>query len=141
MQDRDIDTAANGGVIEAACPVRMTWRELLVHGIMLLVLLVVLFPSVFFKGEMTVPGTLLFESAPWSHHQPRQFTPVRYDTSVESLSQFALWHRLVRDSLDTGEWPLWNPLEFAGIPLLANYQSAVFYPIHLLDSLLDIPWP
>src|SRR5437773_1653816 len=26
--------------------------------------------------------------------------------------------------------PLWNPYNFAGTPLLANFQSAVFYPLN-----------
>ena len=40
------------------------------------------------------------------------------------------------------ELPLWNPYNFAGTPLLANFQSAVFYPLNLLFFLLpfSISW-
>lgn len=37
-----------------------------------------------------------------------------------------------------GEFPLWNPLTFCGAPFAANLQSAVFYPPHLLRSLLTL---
>ena len=49
-----------------------------------------------------------------------------------SLLQFWPWHHLVKASLLDGEWPLWNPLLGNGTPLLANMQSAVFYPLNLV---------
>jgi hypothetical protein len=35
--------------------------------------------------------------------------------------------------------PLWNPYIFAGQPLLANPQSALFYPVSILFCLLPLP--
>jgi hypothetical protein len=32
--------------------------------------------------------------------------------------------------------PLWNPYNFAGTPLLANFQSGAFYPLNLLFAIL-----
>lgn len=55
-----------------------------------------------------------------------------------TLLQFWPWHHLVRESLLAGEWPLWNPLLGNGAPLLANLQSAVFYPPNLLYLLLPV---
>jgi hypothetical protein len=43
-------------------------------------------------------------------------------------SQFVPWWWQAWQSLRSGEWPLWNPLVGMGAPLLANYQSALFYP-------------
>lgn len=54
------------------------------------------------------------------------------------LFQFWPWHQLVKTSLLAGEWPLWNPLLGNGAPLLANLQSAVFYPPNLLYLLIPI---
>ncbi len=34
------------------------------------------------------------------------------------------------------ELPLWNPYTFTGTPLLANFQSAVFYPLNILFFIL-----
>ncbi len=43
-------------------------------------------------------------------------------------SQFIPWWWQAWQTLRSGEWPLWNPLVGMGAPLLANYQSALFYP-------------
>nr|MBN1228491.1 YfhO family protein [Anaerolineae bacterium] len=42
--------------------------------------------------------------------------------------QFYPWRETAFDMLRRGELPLWNPLVGHGAPLLANYQTAVFYP-------------
>ena len=36
----------------------------------------------------------------------------------------------VSRSLRSGQLPLWNPYLFAGVPLLANSQAGVFYPLN-----------
>jgi len=38
---------------------------------------------------------------------------------------------LVMNLLTSGQWPLWNPYNFSGTPLLANFQTSVFYPFNL----------
>ncbi|MEX2143089.1 MAG: YfhO family protein [Anaerolineales bacterium] len=43
-------------------------------------------------------------------------------------SQFIPWWWQAWQTILAGEWPLWNPLLGMGAPLLANYQSALFYP-------------
>lgn len=51
------------------------------------------------------------------------------------LMQFGPWYQSAVDAIRGGELPLWNPLVGNGAPLLANYQSALFYPpnwLHLL---------
>ncbi|RMF03837.1 MAG: hypothetical protein D6768_04935, partial [Chloroflexi bacterium] len=53
------------------------------------------------------------------------------------LLQFWPWRQLVRVNLLAGRWPLWNNLLGNGTPLLANLQSAVFYPPNLM--LLGLP--
>jgi len=42
--------------------------------------------------------------------------------------QFLPWWKWAFDTLLTGQLPLWNPLVGMGAPLIANYQSALFYP-------------
>lgn len=46
---------------------------------------------------------------------------------------------LVSEHLTTGKMPLWNPYLFAGQPLLANPQSAVFYPPSIFFYLFPLP--
>lgn len=54
------------------------------------------------------------------------------------LLQFWPWQTLVKQSLLAGEWPLWTPLLGNGAPLLANLQTAVFYPLNFLYLLLPV---
>ena len=48
------------------------------------------------------------------------------------LLQFVPWWNFASETLRSGHLPLWNPLVGMGAPLLANYQSALFYPPHWL---------
>jgi hypothetical protein len=58
--------------------------------------------------------------------------------------QFVPWRALAWDSLRQGVWPLWNPLNGLGAPLLANYQLAIYYPpgwiLYGLAWLGGVPW-
>lgn len=42
--------------------------------------------------------------------------------------QFHPWREFSFEMLRGGQLPLWNPYNGAGAPLIANYQSALFYP-------------
>lgn len=50
--------------------------------------------------------------------------------------QFVPWWSWAWETLQSGHLPLWNPLVGMGAPLLANYQSALFYPPNWLYFLL-----
>jgi hypothetical protein len=54
------------------------------------------------------------------------------------LTQFYPWHTLINQALATGHWPLWTDLLGNGAPLLANHQSALFYPPNLIFRLLPV---
>ncbi len=84
---------------------------------LLFISLIIMLPLILFwrwvlKGEVLYWGTLSF-----------QFWP---------------WHQLVKSSLLNGDWPLWNPLLGYGTPLLANLQSAVFYPFNLIYLFMPV---
>lgn len=59
-------------------------------------------------------------------------------------TQFIPWWSLAWGYIRDGRAPLWNPYSGMGAPLLANYQSAIFYPPHwfflIMDSLGGIAW-
>ncbi|MBU2632436.1 YfhO family protein, partial [Patescibacteria group bacterium] len=42
------------------------------------------------------------------------------------------WKELAMAGFKKGELPLWNPYNFTGYPLLANFQAAPFYPFNFL---------
>lgn len=58
--------------------------------------------------------------------------------------QFIPWHAYAWGILHDGDFPLWNSLNGMGAPLVANYQSALFYPPIWLTYLFwligDTPW-
>jgi len=84
-----------------------------------------------------MPAGLTFEYPPWSEYPVDDYPVARNAQSIESFLMFNMFYAATDLALDHGEWPLWNPLEFGGMPLLANYQSAVLYPPRLLHAVLD----
>lgn len=116
----------------------LTLRELAVHGLLLLAALIVVFPDVFLRGEIPLPGGLLYQWAPWAEYRTEESELPKNPLAYDALGQTAKWYSLVRQSLDRNEWPLWNSREYTGMPLLANYQSAVFYPPRLVHTVADV---
>ncbi len=49
-------------------------------------------------------------------------------------------HQRVQAEWDQGRWPLWEPEENAGVPLLGNPTAAVLYPGKLVFAVLPYPW-
>ncbi|MGQ0603723.1 MAG: hypothetical protein ACT4QE_18745 [Anaerolineales bacterium] len=54
------------------------------------------------------------------------------------LLQFYPWRYFALESLHSGFLPLWNPLVGSGAPLIANYQSALFYPPNWLSLVMPL---
>ena len=59
------------------------------------------------------------------------------------ILQFIPWWDYAWTTLRMGEVPLWNPLVGMGAPLIANYQTALFYPPNwiyfVLHTVGDVP--
>ncbi|MFQ3567237.1 MAG: YfhO family protein [Aggregatilineales bacterium] len=54
--------------------------------------------------------------------------------------QFVPWRAHAFELLRSGTLPLWNFYNGAGAPLLANYQSALFYPLNWTGLFLPLAW-
>lgn len=113
------------------------FRPAITQAILLLALLACAFPGVFLRGHLISPADILFLSPPWKHYAPEGFTQPQNRLMSDVITAFAPYYALANRALREGEWPLWNPLEFAGMPLLANAQSAVLYPPRLLHLLFE----
>ena len=50
----------------------------------------------------------------------------------DPVTQFHPWYKYIKDSLLSGNLPLWNPYNAGGVPFLANTISAVFYPLSII---------
>ncbi len=57
-----------------------------------------------------------------------------YDQDIQFY--FLPYHQLIVDTLWAGHLPLWNPYAFAGIPLMADGQTALWYPPNWLFLVL-----
>src|SRR5437773_4675694 len=49
-------------------------------------------------------------------------------------------HQRVQQEWDEGRWPLWEPEENSGMPLLGNPTAAVLYPGKLIFAVLPYAW-
>jgi hypothetical protein len=58
--------------------------------------------------------------------------PFKNIALTDVFSQLYPWRNLAIDLIRHGSLPLWNQFSFSGYPLLANWQSASFYPLNLL---------
>lgn len=92
-------------------------------------------------GHVPFPGDLLIsEYSPWRHSSFLGYNPGSYPNKAQyfdTLRQIYPWKTFVIQSLKNGVIPLWNPYNFSGAPLLANFQSSVFYPLNFLYFFLS----
>ncbi len=95
-----------------------------------------IFRKVFLNGLYPYPGDLLvsfffpYSGGGWEGY--REFITHKEFIASDVVRQIYPWRMLAMDLLRNGELPLWNPYAFSGTPLLANLQSAVFYPVNIL---------
>lgn len=54
--------------------------------------------------------------------------------------QFYPWREYAFEMLRAGQLPLWNAFNGAGTPLIANYQSTLFYPFTWPGLVLPLAW-
>lgn len=82
------------------------------------------------------PLRLLYYFEPW-RMLPHALDKPAWDVLIwDGVAQFYVWREVVRHLWLSGELPLWNPYALCGTPLLANSQSAPFYPPHLVVWIL-----
>jgi len=72
---------------------------------------------------------------PWAPLFPSRH--IQTPALSDPVWQFVPWLRLARRELLAGRLPLWNPHQDAGVPLLANAQSALGSPMNWPVLLLD----
>jgi hypothetical protein len=80
-----------------------------------------LFLLIFFSGVLAMPGERCLG---------------RPDS--DARSQFYGWRAYGFGEIRAGRFPLWNPYEFLGMPFIASFQSAMFYPTNWLCAVLPL---
>ncbi|HEY0868632.1 MAG TPA: hypothetical protein VGE01_14705 [Fimbriimonas sp.] len=91
-----------------------------------------------FLGQTIGAFDQIRQMSPWNGPEP----PEPWDVlQADAVLQFYPWRDLVLDSWGQLRPPFWNPYQLAGTPLLANSQSAGFYPPHIVLGVLHVPTP
>ena len=102
-----------------------------------------LFYKTVIHGHIPFPGDLLLsEYAPFRHTEYFGYAAGGIPSKgqyFDVVRELYPWKTLVIESIKQKTLPLWNPYSFAGTPLLANYQSQVFYPLGILYLVLPQP--
>lgn len=103
---------------------------------MLGVAVLLFFQQVFTKGAIPFPGDLLVGSyAPYNSYSNNGYAPggvPHKAQGIDVIRQLYPWKYLAVEDFKSGLVPLWNPYNFSGTPLLANYQTGAFYPFNIL---------
>jgi len=104
-------------------------------------LFIVLLVSVFFwqffvRGLFPIPSdTIIGLYHPFRDLYAKNYPngiPFKNFLITDPVRQQYPWRELIISLEKKLELPLWNPYNFAGTPLLANFQSAPFYPLNIL---------
>lgn len=99
-----------------------------------IILLVILFRPIL-RGFIPLPlDAMIGANFPWLDQKWGYVVgvPVKNSSLSDVFSQLYPWQSLAADLIRQGTLPLWNPYSFSGYPLLANWQSAPFYPLRIL---------
>lgn len=110
------------------------------------ILTVIFFKPFFFKFELPIPSdTIVGLYHPFRDVYEKEYPrgiPFKNFLITDPVRQQYPWKKLILSLEKNLELPLWNPYNFGGYPLLANFQSASFYPLNFLFFLItfDKAW-
>ena len=113
-------------------------RESLAFAATLAVLIGGFFADSLVGGRVLSPADVLFASESFADVRGTDFVPANR-LLMDPVLQFQPWLEFNRAMLRSGRLPLWNPMAGCGTPHLANGQSAVFDPFHLIAYLGELP--
>ncbi|HLY25603.1 MAG TPA: hypothetical protein VKQ72_04645, partial [Aggregatilineales bacterium] len=118
---------------------RLFHPEILI-GIGLFLLPLAFFWQVTLGSRTLLPADNLYQFQPWAAYRDQEGVPaVPHNALLSDLVLENLpWKQFIRDSLSRGEFPLWNPYIFAGMPFLADGQSSALYPFSVIDYVLPL---
>ncbi len=107
-----------------------------------IILLLIILITVFFWRELFTDRTIITFSLKNTYPWLENLDPERIDTSsMSSDCVLSYYPRRVfaTEWIRKGKIPYWNHHQFCGTPFLANFQTAVFYPINIVLYAFDPP--
>ncbi len=113
-------------------------RELAIFATVLACLVAAFLAPALAPGRVLSPADVIYSQPGFTELKPSGFIPANRQL-IDPFLQFEPWLEFTRGELRQGRWPLWNPYVGLGAPHLANGQSAVFDPFHLIAYLGELP--
>lgn len=112
-------------------------------SIVTLTILPLLFFYPIFFGYIPFPGDIIQKQFyPWKEYHVDNnkywWEATAFWGSDPYIAHYP-WKLIGLEMIKSGQWPLWNPYSFSGSPLLANHQSALFYPLNIIYYLVPLP--
>lgn len=101
---------------------------------------VILYQIIPFPSDLLVARFFPYNSGGWEGYS--SWTTYKEFIAADVVRQLYPWRILAMENIKNGVIPLWNIYAFSGTPLLANVQSAVFYPLNILFFIFNskIAW-
>ncbi len=115
-----------------------SFRETLAFVLVLGGCVTAFFHETLIGGKVLSSADVLFVSASFQGEAPGDYEPANR-LLMDPVLQFQPWLEFNRRMIRSGRLPLWNSYAGCGAPHLANGQSAVFDPFHLLAYLGPTP--
>ena len=110
----------------------------LIPALFIGLLAVTFFWQFFFKGLFPIPAdTIIGLYHPFRDLYAKNYPngiPFKNFLITDPVRQQYPWRELAISIEKKLELPLWNPYNFAGTPLLANFQSGSFYIFNIIKE-------
>ncbi len=101
-----------------------------------IILISIFFKDIFVKNLLPIPSdTIVGLYHPYRDSYANLYpngVPFKNFLTTDPVRQQYPWKNLIIEAEKKFQLPLWNPYSFSGTPLLANFQSAAFYPLNIL---------
>jgi O-antigen/teichoic acid export membrane protein len=107
-------------------------------------LLLLLLPLLWFfpqtlGGKTLLPADNLYEFEPWASARSALGVGTPHNGLISDLIlENYPWKQFLRESLRSGQIPLWNPRLFAGVPFLAAGQHSALYPLSAIFYIVPL---
>ncbi|MDX2141461.1 MAG: oligosaccharide flippase family protein [Chloroflexota bacterium] len=113
---------------------------------LLVIALLFLLPMILFwqqtvGGRTLLPTENIYQYEPFATYRDAAGAPpIPHNHLLSDLVlQNVQFKDFIRDQFAIGEFPLWNPHQFAGIPFFAAGQQSTLYPFSILFYIMDLP--
>ena len=103
--------------------------------LLIIFLTILFFWKVIFRGLVPIPADITVGLYyPWLDYKwgYEVGVPVKNNLPSDIVSVHLPFRLFAAEQIRNGNLPLWNNLVLSGTPLIANFQSGVFYPLNIL---------